>query len=196
MEAKTRIEQWGISLEEVDQLGERLIRFYERFRSYLQTKTRNTSEYGLGYLSGLLRMETKRNMANVGRKTAVSGQNLQHFMSNSPWSGRALIEAIQNEIKGHPAFQEAMLVLDESAEAKAGEQIAGAGRQYNGRMGAVEVSQVGVFLSWSPRRSTPGSMVSCSFPPIGLKIAQRRSVKRWAFPKGGAFRRNLSWAGK
>ena len=147
MEAKSAIEQWGISLAEVDQLGERLTRFYGRFRSYLHTKTRNTSEYGLGYLSGLLRMETKRNMANVGRKTAVSGQNLQHFISNSPWSGPGLIEAIQNEIKGHPAFQEAMLVLDESAEAKAGEHSAGAGRQYNGRMGAVDVSQVGVFLS-------------------------------------------------
>lgn len=147
MEAKTEIEQWGISLEAVGQLGEQLTQFYDRFRSYTQTKTRDTSEYGLGYLSGLLRMETKRNMANVGRKTAMSGQNLQHFMSNSPWSGPALIEAIQNEIKGHAAFQDAMLVLDESAEAKAGEQSAGAGRQYNGRLGAIEMSQVGVFLS-------------------------------------------------
>jgi SRSO17 transposase len=147
MEAKTGIEQWGISLEEVSQLGKRLSRFYDRFRGFLQTKTRNTSEYGLGYLSGLLRMETKRNLANVGRKTAMSGQNLQHFMSNSPWSGPGLIEAIQNEIKEHPAFQEALLVLDESAEAKAGEHSAGAGRQYNGRLGAVDVSQVGVFLS-------------------------------------------------
>ena len=147
MEEKSVFEQWGISLEEVDHLGERLTQFYDRFGGYTQTKTRDTSIYGLGYLSGLLRMETKRNMANVGRKTAMSGQNLQHFMSNSPWSGPTLIEAIQNEIKGHPAFQDAMLVLDESAEAKAGEQSAGAGRQYNGRLGAINVSQVGVFLS-------------------------------------------------
>lgn len=147
MEAKSAIEQWGISLEQVDQLGERLAQFYDRFRSYTQTKTRNTSEYGLGYLSGLLRMETKRNLANVGRKTAISGQNLQHFISNSPWSGPGLIQAIQNEIKVHPAFQEAVLVLDESAEEKAGEQSAGAGRQHNGRLGKIEMSQVGVFLS-------------------------------------------------
>lgn len=81
---RTEIEQWGIPLPEVDQLGERLFQFYGRFRSYTQTKTRDTSEYGLGYLSGLLRMETKRNLANVGRKTAMPGQNLQHFISNSP----------------------------------------------------------------------------------------------------------------
>ena len=147
MEAKTAIEQWGISLEEVDQLGERFARFYERFQKHMHTKTRDTSAYGQGYLSGLLRMETKRNLANVGRKTAVPGQNLQHFMSNSPWSGPGLIEAIQNEIKEHPAFQEAMLVLDESADAKSGEHSAGAGRQHNGRLGTIDVSQVGVFLS-------------------------------------------------
>lgn len=147
METRTAIEQWGISLEEVDHLGERLTQFYDRFRSYTQTKTRDTSAYGLGYLSGLLRMETKRNLANVGRKTAMSGQNLQHFISNSPWSGPSLVEAIQNEIKVHPAFQEAVLVLDESAEEKAGEQSAGAGRQHNGRLGKIEMSQVGVFLS-------------------------------------------------
>jgi SRSO17 transposase len=147
METKSAIAQWGMSLEEVDQLGERLTQFYKRFRSHAQTQTRDTSDYGLGYLGGLLRMETKRNMANVGRKTAMSGQNLQHFMSNSPWSGPGLIEAIQNEIKVHPAFQESVLVLDESADAKAGEQSAGAGRQHNGRLGTINVSQVGVFLS-------------------------------------------------
>ncbi len=147
METKSTIEQWGISLEEVDQLGERLSQFYGRFRGYTQTKTRDTSQYGLGYLSGLLRMETKRNLANVGRKAAMPGQKLQHFMSNSPWSGPALIQAIQKEIKVHPAFQEAVLVLDESAEEKAGEQSAGAGRQHNGQLGKIEMSQVGVFLS-------------------------------------------------
>jgi len=92
-------------------------------------------------------MENDRNLTNVGRKTEVAGQNLQHFISNSPWSGRSLIEAIQDEIKVHPAFAESVLVLDESAEEKSGSQSAGAGRQHNGRLGKIEMSQVGVFLS-------------------------------------------------
>jgi len=92
-------------------------------------------------------METDRNLANVGRKTNVSGQNLQHFVSNSPWSGDSVILAVENEIKVHSAFQEAMLVLDESAEEKAGEHSAGTGRQHNGRLGKIEMSQVGVFLA-------------------------------------------------
>jgi SRSO17 transposase len=40
-----------------------------------------------------------------------------------------------------------VLVLDESAEEKAGEHSAGAGRQHNGRLGKIEMSQVGVFLA-------------------------------------------------
>jgi len=87
-------------------------------------------------------------MANIGRKTEVPKQNMHHFMSNSPWSGPTLVSAVQDEIKQHPEFQAgAMLVLDESAEEKAGDDSAGAARQHNGRLGKVEMSQVGVFLS-------------------------------------------------
>lgn len=78
-------------------------------------------------------METDRNLANVGRKTETSGQNLQHFVSNSSWARERVIVAVEEEVKVHPAFQEAILVLDESAEEKAGEHSAGAKRQQNGR---------------------------------------------------------------
>ena len=139
--------QWGLPLAEVAKLGERLVEFYRRFGQYFRTKTRDTSEYGLKYISGLLRMETDRNLANIGRKTGVAGQNLQQFVSDSSWSEEAVVLAVENEIKVHPAFQEAVLVLDESAEEKAGEHSAGAARQHNGRLGKVEMSQVGVFLA-------------------------------------------------
>ena len=79
---KKEIIQWGLPLAEIAKLGDRLVLFYERFGSYFRTKTRDTSEYGLNYISGLLRMENDRNLANVGRKTGTSGQNLQHFVNN------------------------------------------------------------------------------------------------------------------
>jgi hypothetical protein len=97
-------------VEEVGEPGERLSGFCQRFQSQLRTQTRDTSVYGFHYISGLLRMETDRNIANVGRKTHVPGQNLQYFISNSPWSGLDLIAAIQKEIGTHPAFQAAILV--------------------------------------------------------------------------------------
>jgi len=140
--------QWGLPLGEIEQLGSRLKVFYDRFRTSIHTKTRDCSAYGFEYLSGLLRIEAKRTMANISRKTNRPYQNMHHFMSNSPWSGPGLIVAIQDDVKRHPEFQtEAILVLDESADEKAGDYSAGASRQHNGRLGKVEMSQVGVFLS-------------------------------------------------
>jgi hypothetical protein len=70
-------------------------------------------------------METDRNLANGGRKTGISGQNCQHFVSNSSWSGENVILALENEVKTHPAFQEAVL---DCAKEKTGEHSAGAGK--------------------------------------------------------------------
>ena len=72
----------------------------------MRTRTRDTSEYGLDYLSGLLRMQTKRNIANIGRQTETPGQNLHHFISNSNWSSAELIAAVQAEIADLFAYLE------------------------------------------------------------------------------------------
>ncbi len=144
----TELAAWGLPLAEIERLGERLGDFCERFRRHLRTTTRDTSAYGLAYLSGLLRLETARTMANIGRKTAVEPQNMQHFISNSPWAAAGLLGAIRDEIKGHSAFQaDAVLVLDESAEQKTSAATVGAKRQHNGRLGKIEMRQVGVFLA-------------------------------------------------
>ena len=122
--------------------------FWQFHGQKTRTRTRNTSEYGFHYMSGLLRMEAKRNIANVARKTEVPEQNMQHYISKSPWSSRALIKSIQSDIMQRDEFQEgSILILDESADEKSGEHSAGAGRQHNGRLGKVDMSQVGVFLS-------------------------------------------------
>jgi SRSO17 transposase len=55
-----------------------------------------------------------------------------------------------------------MVLLDESADAKAGTQTAGAGRQYNGRLGKVDVCQVGVFLAFvKSARQVCATLNSC-----------------------------------
>lgn len=113
----------------------------------MRTQTHDTSAYGVEYVSGLLRMPTKRTITAISRQTGIASQNMQQFISDSPWAGRQLIEAVQAEVKGHPAFAEAVAVIDESAEVKAGTASVGAGRQHNGRLGKVELSQVGVFLA-------------------------------------------------
>jgi len=95
-------------------------------------------------------MERGRNFANIGFNTGVPEQNMQHFMSNSPWSAWAVIQQVQVEIAATLGLEQgSVLILDESADAKAGEKSAGSGRQYNGRLGKVDMSQVGTFLAYA-----------------------------------------------
>ena len=112
--------------------------------------TRDTSEYAFDYLSAQLRMEKDRNFVQMARKTHTGPQNMQHFMANSPWSARAVIDQVQREIAQTPhLLLGSFLLLDESAEEKASALSVGCARQYNGREGKVEMSQMGVFLAYA-----------------------------------------------
>lgn len=145
-------QRWGLPAEVIADLGERLRRFWGRFRPCFQTQTRNGSAHAWTYLRGLLGLETERNFANIARRVnglGDDGQNVQQFMSDSPWSAAAVIQQVQAAIAAIPALaQGGVLLLDESAEEKAGAKSAGAGRQYNGRLGKLEMSQVGVFVAF------------------------------------------------
>jgi SRSO17 transposase len=68
-------------------------------------------------------MENKRNFANIGCRIWVPGQNMQHFMSNSPWSAQAVIQHVQAEIAATPELRGGVLILDESANDKRGARV-------------------------------------------------------------------------
>jgi hypothetical protein len=89
--------RWGLSDEAIANLGNRLREFWSRFGSCFRTKTRDSSEHAWTYLRGLLGMETERNFANIARRVIgphKDGQNLQQFMSDSPWSAQAVIVSV------------------------------------------------------------------------------------------------------
>ena len=142
--------RWGLPKEIIFNLGQRVYEFWERYQDCFKNKTRDASEYALHYLSGLLRMETDRHFTEIGREAGVEGQNVQHFMSNSPWSGDEVCNQVLEELKATPELTAAgVLLVDESADEQAGDKSAGSAKQYNGRLGKVETSQVGVFLSYA-----------------------------------------------
>lgn len=96
-------------------------------------------------------MEDQRNFANIERRLAPGkdGQQLQQFISDSPWSAAALYQGIQEDVKADPRLRQGgILIVDETADAKAGPCSAGAARQYNGRLGKVDLCQVTTCLSF------------------------------------------------
>ena len=108
-------------------------------------------------MRGQMTMDRGRNFAGIAsRIEGADGQAMQHFMSNSPWSGAGVFEQIREEVRATPELQHgSLLILDESADEKAGGQSVGSLRQYNGRMGKVDQCQVAVVLGYANWKVQP-----------------------------------------
>ena len=143
-------DRWGVSSAAIPGLASRLQGFCRRYGACFRTATRDASAYAQPYVSALLRMESKRTFANIGRQVGMPGQNIQHFMTNSPWSAADVLRQVRQEIAARAELQRGgVLVLDESPVRKAGTKTAGAARQWNGRIGHVDLSRVGTFLAYA-----------------------------------------------
>ena len=71
-------------------------------------------------------------------------------MTNSPWEAQEVLVQMREEIRQTSQFATSgALILDESADKKVSEKTAGVGRQHNGRLGKIEMSQVGTFLAYA-----------------------------------------------
>jgi SRSO17 transposase len=80
---------------------------------------------------------------------SVSGshyQRLHHMLSESAWDRRGVRRQLIADANAHFGHAGA-LVIDESAFAKKGDMSAGVARQWNGRLGKTDNSQVGVFAA-------------------------------------------------
>lgn len=79
----------------------------------------------------------------------VSGshyQRLHHMLSESAWDRAGVRRQLIADANTHFGYTSA-LVIDESAFAKKGDMSAGVARQWNGRLGKTDNSQVGVFAA-------------------------------------------------
>jgi len=179
----------------VADLGARLHRFWQRFHHCFTTRTRDSGLLAHDYLRAQLTMERARNFTNIERRLHDGdGQRLQHFMSYSPWSGSAVFEQLRREIVATPALHEGgTLILDESADEKAGDESAGVSRQYNGRIGKVDFCRVDTCLIYANLRRRLWTMVDGE-----LFIAQRwfsdeyrARRERTGIPTGRAFATKL-----
>ena len=81
---------------------------------------------------------------------ASDEQALQHFLSNSPWDERGVLDQLAREadalLGGYP---DSALLIDESGITKKGRHSVGVARQWNGRLGKIDNCQVGVFTALS-----------------------------------------------
>lgn len=86
-------------------------------------------------------------MLRMSETASVNEQAMQHMLTSQcvDWSG--LTRAVANEVDELLGGEQSVLLIDESAMAKKGKASAGVARQWNGRLGKVDNSQVGVYAA-------------------------------------------------
>lgn len=85
------------------------------------------------------------------RIVASSYQQLHHFISESPWDHKPVIERVSKDISTlfSGSSSPVGLILDESGHRKSGKKSVGVARQYLGSIGKTDNGQVGVFCALS-----------------------------------------------
>jgi SRSO17 transposase len=131
-----------------ESLGSYLLGFSKCFRAWRH----DTSRYAEQMIKGYLLLERDRTYANIDRKingmSHKNGQNLQHFMSDSPWESAPIFSKVQGDVCQLEGMSGGSLNFDEFGDECAGAQKAGAARQYIGRLGKTELGQVVVVGSY------------------------------------------------
>ena len=126
-----------------------LAHFDSHFTPYLacfQSRTRSVEDAARLYLHGLFQCG-RRNLEKMAETVSGSEyQRLHHMLSDSAWDRRGVRRQLIADANVHFGYASA-LVIDESAFAKKGEMSAGVARQWNGRLGKTDNSQVGVFAA-------------------------------------------------
>jgi len=129
-------------------MGSRFQNFAKRFEVHFRRWTRSVLAPAQQYLQGLMQARRK----NMERMEEVvpdcEYQALQHFVSDSAWDARAVLDQVAVEADRHlGGAADSCLLLDESSFEKKGEKSVGVARQWAGRLGKVDNCQVAVFAA-------------------------------------------------
>jgi SRSO17 transposase len=141
-------------------LATSFVLFHGRYSRFFVTQTRSVATQALHYLTGLALAFRK----NVERMTEVvvdsDYQSLQHFVSNSPWDYRPVMDQVALDadrlLGGAP---DVGLIIDETGIPKKGKKSVAVARQWCGNLGKVDNCQVGVFSSLV--RGTSATLIDC-----------------------------------
>jgi SRSO17 transposase len=121
---------------------------FDDYDPHFVTKTRASGSQARIYLRGLMQAR-RRNIERI--RDVVPGsdeQALQHFISNSPWDHRPVLDHVArdaNALLG--GTDDSFLVIDETGFPKKGRDSVGVARQWCGRLGKVDNCQTAVCAS-------------------------------------------------
>ena len=116
------------------------------FAGLFKTRTCDGVDYAKLYVEGLVTAAPRKNMERMDEHLGAGMyQNVQQFISASPWDERPVYDKIaQRANRRLGDMPESCLGIDEVGHSKKGDKSVGVARQYNGRLGKQDNCQVGV----------------------------------------------------
>jgi len=141
----------AVEVGDVESLAERLVEFVKPYQEAVGWASR---EKHIGtFVMGLVGSSERKSVEPLALAQGANRRQLQHFVGVSVWDHRPLLGQLQGEVGGELGDPEGVLVIDGSGMPKKGSESVGVARQWCGRLGKVENSQLGVFLAYAGRGS-------------------------------------------
>ncbi len=104
-------------------------------------------------VNGLLMELDDRNCWTVAEAAGHRGPHrLQHLLSRAVWDDQQVLDIAAAWAVSHLDDQDAVLIVDETADEKSSGDAVGAARQYSGTVGGVALCQVAVTLTFATSR--------------------------------------------
>ncbi len=143
--------KFSLSVKDIQGSNDKLQRYHNRYTLHFITKTRNMVKQSFQYIQGKLLGNGRSNMCSYALEVPnCNNQSLQHFVSNSPWNHRPVLDHIQRDvIDAVGDTLNGSLHIDECGFPKQGMYSVGVAPQYCGRLGKIANCQVGVFLGYA-----------------------------------------------
>lgn len=119
------------------------------YRQFFCNRTKIFFDKAEQYTKGIVQSEL-RNIERISEDLDVSYHQMQHFITESNWDERSVIDQVSREISSIlPKRKLTGLIIDESGWVKKGDKSVGVGWQYCGNVGKISNSQVAVFACLS-----------------------------------------------
>jgi len=136
-----------MTVDDLMRMTEDLEAFYEDFARYFGRKG-NLAQAHL-FARGQLGPIERKSLEPIADLEGTSPRNLQQFFTRSEWREGDARDSLQRRIAQRHGGADGIFLIDETSDAKKGENTAGVARQYCGESGKIDNCIVSVHLGYA-----------------------------------------------
>jgi SRSO17 transposase len=173
------LQESDIKPQVFDGMLKRLEQFVEPFIASLGR--REPRENAHIYISGLLSDLQRKNVESIAYRCDQDRRALQRFIGSAPWDHQPLQEELAKQVGNALGEDDGVIVFDPSGHKKCGNDSVGVQRQWLGRLGKVDNSQVGIYMGYASRKEHALVDTRLYLPKVWAKDNARR--KKCGVPK-------------